>query len=90
MRAEFAWCAILLASVVSPAVVLAVSTRSAVRSLATPAGSCLRGAGANGLAVCFRDDLCGEVKPIAEVFNAVWRKGVVVPLPRKLGLDITT
>jgi hypothetical protein len=79
--AEFAWCAILLASIVSLAVVLTVSTRSVVGSLATPTRSWLQGVGANRLAVCFRDDLCGEVKPFTEILNAVWCKGVVVPLP---------
>ncbi len=34
------------------------------------------------------DDLGGEVKPFAEVVEALGGQGVVVVLPRELGLDI--
>ena len=27
--------------------------------------------------------------PFTEVFNTLWRENIVIPLPRKLGLDVT-
>jgi hypothetical protein len=35
-----------------------------------------------------RDNLGGEVKPFAEVVETLGRQGVVVVLPRELGLDV--
>jgi hypothetical protein len=35
-----------------------------------------------------RDDLGGEVEPLAEVAEAGLSQGVVVVLPRELGLDV--
>lgn len=37
-----------------------------------------------------RDNLSWEVEPFAEVVETLWGEGVVVVLPRELGLDITT
>lgn len=34
------------------------------------------------------DDFSGEMKPLAEVLYALGRERVVVPLPRKLRLDV--
>jgi len=36
------------------------------------------------------DNLSGKVEPLAEVVETLWGEGVVVVLPRELGLDITT
>lgn len=36
------------------------------------------------------NNLSGEMKPLAEVVEALWGEGVVVVLPRELGLDVTT
>jgi guanyl-specific ribonuclease Sa len=41
------------------------------------------------LDVCGGDDLGGEVQPLAEVVETLRGQGVVVVLPRELGLDIT-
>jgi len=88
LRAELARCAILLPTVVASAVIVAVATRGAVSAFTTT-GASLRRAGANGLAMCLRDDFCGEVEPFSEVLNALGGEGVVVPLPWKPGLDIS-
>jgi hypothetical protein len=34
------------------------------------------------------NDLGWEVEPLAEVVEALWGEGVVVPLPRELGLEV--
>lgn len=34
------------------------------------------------------NDLGGEVQPFAEVVETLWGEGVVVPLPRELGLEV--
>jgi hypothetical protein len=34
------------------------------------------------------DNLGGEMKPLSEVVEAFRREGVVVPLPRELGLEV--
>lgn len=47
-----------------------------------------RGVGSLLLDVGGRDDLGGEVQPFAEVVEALGGQGVVVVLPRELGLDI--
>src|SRR5712672_2141700 len=90
LRAKLAWCAVFLATVISPTIVLAVPTRCAVRSLTTTTGACMGRAGTNGLAMSLWDDLCGEMKPFAEILTALRREGVVIPLPRELGLNVTT
>lgn len=35
------------------------------------------------------DDLSGEMEPLAKVVETLWSQGVVVVLPRELGLDIS-
>lgn len=80
LRAELAWCAILLSTIVTPTVIVAVTTRGAVSAFTT-AGSRLRRAGADGLAMCLRDNFCGKVEPLAEVLNALGGECVIVPLP---------
>lgn len=35
------------------------------------------------------DDLSGEMEPLAKVVETLWGEGVVVVLPRELGLDIS-
>ena len=37
-----------------------------------------------------RNDLSGEVKPLPEVVETLGGEGVVVVLPRELGLDVAT
>jgi hypothetical protein len=89
---ELAWCAILLSTIVSPTVVLAVATGSAVGPLTTTAAAAsspLSGARANGLAMCLWDDFCRKVEPFAEVLESLGGKGVIVPLPREPRLDVT-
>jgi len=44
--------------------------------------------GALLLDVGLRDDLGGEVEPLAEVVETLRGEGVVVPLPRELGLEV--
>jgi len=78
---ELAWCAILPATVISPTVVLAVSTRGAVRSLSTTTGARLCRTGTSRLAMGLRDNFCGEVKPLPEVLNTFRCECVIVPLP---------
>ena len=34
------------------------------------------------------NDLGWEVEPFAKVVETLWRKGIVVPLPGKLGLEV--
>lgn len=41
------------------------------------------------LDVCGRDDLGGEVEPFTEVVETLGGEGVVVVLPRELGLDVS-
>lgn len=36
------------------------------------------------------DNLGWEMEPLAQVVEALWGEGVVVVLPRELGLDVTT
>ncbi len=36
------------------------------------------------------DNLGGEMEPFAEIIEAFRSQGVIVPLPRKLGLEIAT
>lgn len=50
------------------------------------AGRCVR---ALLLDVGSRNDLSGEMEPLAEVVETLWGEGVVVVLPRELGLDIS-
>jgi hypothetical protein len=81
---ELAWCTILPATtVISPTIVLAVSARRAVVSLATASttGACLCGTGTSRLAMGLGDNFCGEVKPLPEVLNTLRCEGVIVPLP---------
>jgi hypothetical protein len=81
---ELAWCTILLATVISPTVVIAVPARRAVGSLTTAStttGACLCGTGTSRLAMGLRDNFCGEVKPLPEVLNTFRCERVIVPLP---------
>lgn len=41
------------------------------------------------LDVRLRDNLSGEVKPLAQVVETLGCEGIVVPLPTELGLDVT-
>lgn len=87
---ELAWCAVLLSTIISPTVVLAVSTGCTVGTLTTAgAGSRLSGARANGLAMRLWDDFCRKVEPFAEVLESLGGKSVIVPLPREPRLDVT-
>ena len=80
---ELAWCAILPATVISPTVVLAVSTRPTVAPLttATTTGACLCGTGTSRLAMGLRNNFCGKVKPLPEILNTFRCERVIVPLP---------
>lgn len=40
------------------------------------------------LDVSLRNDLSWQVEPLAEVVKTLWGEGVVVPLPRELGLQV--
>lgn len=40
------------------------------------------------LDVGLRNDLSWEMEPLAEVVETLWGEGVVVPLPRELGLEV--
>lgn len=40
------------------------------------------------LDVSLRNDLSWQVEPLAEVVQTLWGEGVVVPLPRELGLQV--
>ena len=37
-----------------------------------------------------RDDFGGKVEPFAKIVQAFGSKGVIVPLPRELGLEVAT
>jgi hypothetical protein len=90
---ELAWCAILLSTVLSPTVVLTIPTGSAIGSLTATAGATcprLGRASTNGFAMCLWDDFCRKVEPFTEIFEPFRCKCVIVPLPRKPRLDVTT
>lgn len=83
----------LLVTGVVPAAVLPVATGGAVRTV-TAGAAALAGAvaggpagGAGGLHVRLGHDLAGEVEELAEVGETLVGEGVVVVLPRELGLD---
>lgn len=81
-----------IASAVSTLAVTTVATRAAAKrtslALALTEHAAGRSVGALLLDVGGGDDLGGEVKPFAEVVEALGGQGVVVVLPRELGLDI--
>jgi hypothetical protein len=76
----------------SPVTALAVTTVTTVAAgataLVTTAHAGGRNVGAGLLDVGGRDDLGGEVEPLAEVGETGLSQGVVVVLPRELGLDV--
>ncbi len=82
-----------LTSAVSALAVAAVTTRSAAEgrtalALALAEHTAGRSVGALLLDVRGGNNLGGEVKPFAEVVETLGGQGVVVVLPRELGLDI--
>lgn len=83
-----------LTSAVSALAVTTVATRSAAEgsalALALTEHAAGRSVGALLLDVGGRDNLSGEVKPFAKVVETLGGQGVVVVLPRELGLDIAT
>jgi hypothetical protein len=83
-----------LASVTASVSALAVTTTTAAAegpplALALAEHASGRSMGTLLLNVGGRNDLGGEVKPFAEVVEALGGQSVVVPLPAELGLDIT-
>jgi hypothetical protein len=79
----------LLVTVLTAAVALTVTAGGAVS--ATLTASTVAGGAASGasrLGVGDGDNLSGEVEPLAEVSETLVGEGVVVPLPRELGLDV--
>lgn len=61
----------------------------AARSVLTGA-TATHGEGPGLLLVSLRDNTRGKVKPLAEVLNTLVGEGVVVVLPRELGLDVAS
>jgi hypothetical protein len=83
-----------LASVTASVSAFAVTTTTAAAegpplALALAEHASGRSMGTLLLNVGGRNDLGGEVKPFAEVVEALGGQSVVVPLPAELGLDIT-
>lgn len=77
----------LLVTVVPPPVTLPVTTGSPVGTVpgSRPGGSL----GPSGLLVGLGDNLGGQVQVLAQVVQTLGGEGVVVPLPRELGLDVS-
>jgi hypothetical protein len=101
---EFSWSTTLLAlSSITPAVSsLAITTLSTTTAATTSKWLALwaitltthhstrRSMRALLLDVSCWDNLGWEMEPLAEVVEALWGEGVVVVLPRELGLDVST
>lgn len=78
----------LTAAVTALAVTTATATEGALAALLTTEHATGGSVRPLGLDVGSGDDLSGEVEPLAEVVETLGGEGVVVVLPRELGLDV--
>ena len=79
----------ILTAAVATLAVTAGATTSTTTALAVTTEHAARGSvRALLLDVGLRNDLSGKVQPLAEVVKTLGGEGVVVPLPRELGLEV--
>lgn len=92
LRSELARSTTLLTLTLVTAAVLATATLAAgstALTVVTAEHAAWGSVAALLLDVGLRNDLSGQVEPLAEVVKTLSSEGVVVPLPRELGLEVT-